>query len=122
MERQYTNEASNTGYQTVMKHTCDGGHTEFNVTMSIADWDSVKFFYQSHDENRDLAHDTVLSNCTDNGTNRSCLLFVGNVPQWQELGLPSENQPMMGWRCEAGDYGIREKSSVRYGVDGAVIE
>lgn len=82
--------------------------------MSIADWDSIHFKYQHHDEDGTLVHDTVFSNCTDDGTNRTCKLYAGNVPQWQELGLPSENQPAMGWRCEAGDYGIRSKSSTQF--------
>ena len=72
--------------------------------MSQADWDSVVFFYHSDDE---TTHYTVLNNCVDDGVNRTCELYLGDVPEWQALGLNSANQPMMGWRNEAGDYGIR---------------
>jgi len=105
-----------------MKHACsDGGYTEFTVNMSIADWDSMKFFYQMHDEDGNLIKDTVPSNCEDDGANRTCKLYAGNVPQWQELGLPSDNQLVMGWRNEAGDYGIRSKSKIQYNPDGVAV-
>ena len=105
-EQRYTNEAGSGGYQTVMKHTCAGA-TEFTVKMSVADWDSVKFFYQKEDANEVLIRDTKHVSCTDAGDDRTCIFNVGNVSDWQNLGLPSDDQPMMGFRCEAGAYGIK---------------
>ena len=65
-----------------MKHTCEGS-TTYNVKMSIADWDSVEFFYQSHDDAGELVMDTVPTNCTDDEANdRTCSITVGNIPNW----------------------------------------
>ena len=87
-----------------MKNTCENGYTKFTIVMSIADWDSIVFSYHSDDNE---THYTVLNNCVDDGTNRTCELYVGDVPNWQELGQTAANQTMMGWRNSAGAYGIR---------------
>jgi len=88
-----------------MKHTCPG-YTEFTIKMSQADWDSVEFFYQQ--EGADGVRDTKHVSCEDDDSgDRTCIFNVGKLDNWQELGLPNDDQPMMGWRCEAGDYGIK---------------
>lgn len=90
-----------------MTHTCEG-YTIFTVKMSIADWDSVEFFYQKFNDDGALAWDTKHVSCTDDAANdRTCTFNVGNIPNHEEIGLPSARQPVMGWRAEAGDYGIK---------------
>lgn len=113
-EVEYRDEAGKTGYQTVLKNTCPNGWTEFTINMSISDWEGLEFLYQSHDDYQELVHNTVLSGCQDAGADRKCTLHIGEVENWSKLGLPSKNQPVMGWRNGAGAWGIKGSSAKRY--------
>ena len=96
-----------------MKNDCENWNLRITVWMATDEWQNLPEVFEKYDANGSIVKTSVVRECVEEDWGipvMACTFEIGNIRDWQELGLPCPEQRTAGWLNSLNDYGIRQYS------------